>query len=70
MMKLRICFTGTISIFFYSPFPFAITSTFIASIILWALKELLSLYAQMICGVEYCHTNMVVDRDLKPENLL
>lgn len=22
-----------------------------------------------ICGVEYCHTNMVVDKDLKPENL-
>lgn len=39
------------------------------NIICYSTDAILQL-KQIICGVEFCHLNMVAHRDLKPENLL
>ena len=35
-----------------------------------AEDEARKFFQQIVCGLEYCHSHMVVHRDLKPENLL
>lgn len=34
------------------------------------IREALSFFQQIICGLEYCHKRLICHRDLKPENLL